>query len=79
MNVVDHSIVLLFILTFITYAQCELITFGIVGSALSGLGYYAYERYKCQYQECCTEEYIRPNLDGKHQHLNLLLFTITTM
>lgn len=49
---------------FLAFVQSELITFGIVG-ALSGLGYYVYDKYKCVYQECCTDEYIPADLDSK--------------
>lgn len=66
MKCVGYISVLLFNFIFIASVQCELITVGIV-SALSGIGYYAYEKYKCVYQECCTDEYIFPDFDSKLQ------------
>lgn len=65
MNCTDQIFLPLFILTFIIYAQCEIITLGLVGSALGGLGYYGYEYMKCKYQECCTNEYIHLDFDSK--------------
>lgn len=63
MNLANRVLSLL-IFTFLTSARCELITVGIVG-ALSGLGYVAYDKYKCKYLECCTDEYISPDLDSE--------------
>lgn len=65
MNCTDQTFIPLFILAFIMCAQCEIITLGLVGSALGGLSYYGYEYIKCKYQECCTDEYIHLNFDSK--------------
>ncbi|XP_011163297.1 torsin-like protein [Solenopsis invicta] len=73
MNIVDRILVPLFIFTFLASVRCELITLGIAG-ALSGLGYYAYDKYKCAYQECCTDEYIHPDLDRLEYMLTAKLF-----
>ncbi|XP_032688226.1 torsin-like protein isoform X1 [Odontomachus brunneus] len=62
MKCAGYIFILLFILTFVIFIRCEFITFGVVG-ALSGLGYYVYENYKCVYQECCSDEYILHDVD----------------
>lgn len=64
MKLAGCTLVPLVIVTFASYARCELLTFGVIGG-LGGLGYYAYERYKCMYQECCTDDYIHPDLDSE--------------
>ncbi|KYN00385.1 PREDICTED: torsin-like protein [Cyphomyrmex costatus] len=66
MNLVERVLLPSLIFTFLLFARCAhcaLITLSIAG-AVSSLGYYAYEKYKCQYQECCTDEYIPADLDG---------------
>lgn len=64
MNFTDRVLVPLLIFTFLASVRCEFISLGIAG-ALSGLGYYAYDKYKCEYQECCTDKYIHPDLDSE--------------
>jgi len=64
MNLTDRVAISILIFTFFASAQCEFITLGVAG-ALGGLGYYVYDKYKCVYQECCTDEYIHPDLDSK--------------
>lgn len=73
MKHVGNIFMLLFILTFITFVQCEFVTFGVAG-IISGLAYYTHEKYKCMYQECCTNEYIFPDIDSKLLTYILLLF-----
>jgi len=73
MNFTGHVLVFLFIFTLIAAAQCALLTLSAVGSALSGIGYYMYENYKCKYKECCTDEYIQPDLDSEYNYILLLL------
>ncbi|CAL1677194.1 unnamed protein product [Lasius platythorax] len=66
MNFIGFVSVLLLILTLVVSARCELITIGLVGSIgslLGGVSYYGYEKYKCMYMECCTDEYIPSDLD----------------
>lgn len=69
----SRVLMLLLIITFLVTVACELITFGVVG-ALSGLGYYAYDKYKCAYKECCTDEYIHSDLDRLEYMLTAKLF-----
>ncbi|XP_012537892.1 torsin-like protein [Monomorium pharaonis] len=73
MNLIDRVLVPLLIFTFLVPVRCELVTFGVVG-ALSGLGYFAYDKLKCKYKECCTDEYIHPDLDRLQYMLNAKLF-----
>lgn len=70
MNLVGRLLVPLLTFTFLASARCEFITIGAIG-ALSGLGYYAYDTLKCKYQECCTDDYIKPDLDSEWQIRNL--------
>lgn len=65
MNLAERVLVPLLIFTFLASARCELITLSIAGVLSSGLGYYVYDRYKCAYQECCTDEYILSDLDSE--------------
>ncbi|EZA50031.1 hypothetical protein DMN91_006041 [Ooceraea biroi] len=74
MNFAGHVLVPLFILALIATARCELLTLGLVGSVVSGIGYYVYENYKCTYQECCTDEYIKPDLDKLEYMLTAKLY-----
>lgn len=72
MKFAGYIVVPLFILTYVvSNIRCELVTLGIIGGALSGLGYYVYEKYKCTYQECCMDEYIHPDLESKYEHIIL--------
>ncbi|KAL0109459.1 hypothetical protein PUN28_014492 [Cardiocondyla obscurior] len=73
MNLTDSVLVPLLIFTFLSSVQCELLTFGIVGLAGS-LGYYVYDRYKCDYNECCIHEYIPADLDRLETMLSTKLF-----
>lgn len=70
MNFIGFVSVPLLILTLVVSARCELITIGLVGSIgslLGGVSYYGYEKYKCMYMECCTDEYIPSDLDSKYE------------
>lgn len=55
---------ILFIFIYITCVRCEILTY-LAGSAIGSLGYFAYKKYNCAYWECCTDEYVHPDLDSK--------------
>ncbi|XP_018051666.1 PREDICTED: torsin-like protein [Atta colombica] len=75
MNLIKRVLMLLLIfIKFLAFAQGELITLGVLSGALSGLGYYAYDKYKCVYQECCTDEYIPADLDRLEYALTAKLY-----
>ncbi|XP_011636428.1 torsin-1A [Pogonomyrmex barbatus] len=74
MNLIDCILASLLVLTFLASAECEFITFGIGASILSTASYYAYEKYKCMYMECCTNEYILADLDRLEYKLTSKLF-----
>lgn len=70
MNLTGFVSVPLFILSIVAFARGEIITIGLVGSIgslLGGATYYGYEKYKCMYMECCTDEYILSDLDSKYE------------
>ncbi|XP_011871796.1 PREDICTED: torsin-like protein [Vollenhovia emeryi] len=73
MDLTGRVLVPLLVFTFLASARCELITLGVVG-ALSSLGYYAYDKYKCVYLECCTDEYIQADLDRLEYMLTAKLY-----
>ncbi|EFN70225.1 Torsin-like protein [Camponotus floridanus] len=67
MNFVGCSLMFLFIFAIVETARCELLTLGIIGSIggslLGSAGYYGYEKFKCNFMECCTYDYIPSDLD----------------
>lgn len=74
MSSTGHVLVFLLIFTLIIISRCEILSLGLMGSALSGIGYYVYENYKCKYQECCTDEYIQPDLNRLEYMLTTKLY-----
>ncbi|XP_014470387.1 PREDICTED: torsin-1A-like [Dinoponera quadriceps] len=59
---------------FIISIQCELITFSVATAALSSFAYYMYDKYNCEYQECCTDKYILSDIDRLNYMLTANLY-----